>query len=602
MSKDGTKLNLVVMYYGRFQPPHVGHMGVYSHLVNKFGIKNVYIGTSNKTDKEKSPLSFQWKQKLLRQLNVPSKHIIQVKKTYNPTEIGNSLGFDPENTVFIVAIGKKDASRLGGPYFKPYKKGEKFSSMMDHGYYYIVKKDSETKLGGTVLTSTILRNLLRRDDLDKNDYTFLKTAMNASKSSIDTVKPLFEHRLLFEGGMGGHMNNLYDDLNLKFTEFEQIIKDSLSGELNKEEIREKTDGQNLFASYIDGEVRFSRNKSQIKNSGANSLGQKEIASKWGKTSPKVAEAFNGAFDALTKAFNKLSKPDLDEIFQNGRNWINMEIIWETNVNIFNYGESQVVFHGLEIVDDSGIKTGVDQKLTTKLFGLIEKLDNKDDVPVKVPPFVKLKGNEDYSKKSKYFISKLDKFRSKQKVGKGATLGQWYEKYFDKKLKEIENKFKSKINPQSRKKLIARFAWNNNAAYKLNDAKKEIGDALLYAEISKLAKSIDKEYDKAREPLVLMLMEFGLEVLKNLESYLSINPDETIVKLRKDISSKISTVSGSKNPDYIKKMQDSIKRLKSVGGLDNIVPTEGIIFSWNDKLYKITGSFAELSKLLAIGRY
>ena len=55
----------VVIYVGRFQPFHKGHNATYQHLVKKFGKDNVFIGTSNKTDKLKSPFKFNEKVKIM---------------------------------------------------------------------------------------------------------------------------------------------------------------------------------------------------------------------------------------------------------------------------------------------------------------------------------------------------------------------------------------------------------------------------------------------------------------------------------------------------------------------------------------------------------
>ena len=48
-----------------------------------------------------------------------------------------------------------------------------------------------------------------------------------------------------------------------------MIDLALQGKL--ESVSEKTDGQNLMISYIDGKVRAARNKGQLKNFGQNSL-------------------------------------------------------------------------------------------------------------------------------------------------------------------------------------------------------------------------------------------------------------------------------------------------------------------------------------------
>ena len=48
---------VVVVYVGRFQPMHKGHFKTFQHLQKKFGKSDVYIGTSNKTEKGRSPLT-----------------------------------------------------------------------------------------------------------------------------------------------------------------------------------------------------------------------------------------------------------------------------------------------------------------------------------------------------------------------------------------------------------------------------------------------------------------------------------------------------------------------------------------------------------------
>ena len=58
----------VVVYSGRFQPFHKGHYATYQHLVKKFGKDNVYIGTSDKTDNQKSPFNFKEKKTIMTKM------------------------------------------------------------------------------------------------------------------------------------------------------------------------------------------------------------------------------------------------------------------------------------------------------------------------------------------------------------------------------------------------------------------------------------------------------------------------------------------------------------------------------------------------------
>ena len=133
--------NLIVVYSGRFQPFHKGHYATYSHLVKKFGKDKVYIGTSNKTDNKKSPFNFKEKKQIMTTMfGVPSNRIVEVKNPYVPTEILKK--FDSDTTGFITVVGKKDASRLGGKFFTPYKDNLEFEGYKDKGYVYIAPQQS----------------------------------------------------------------------------------------------------------------------------------------------------------------------------------------------------------------------------------------------------------------------------------------------------------------------------------------------------------------------------------------------------------------------------------------------------------------------------
>ena len=71
---------------------------------------------------------------------------------------------------------------------------------------------------------------------------------------------------IFEGGASGHMMHPFDNKDLTFNDFREMIEAGLSGQLNfEEEPTEKTDGQNLWATMKDGEVMFARNKGDSKD-------------------------------------------------------------------------------------------------------------------------------------------------------------------------------------------------------------------------------------------------------------------------------------------------------------------------------------------------
>jgi GNAT superfamily N-acetyltransferase len=153
----------VVIYVGRFQPFHKGHYGTYSHLVKKFGKDNVFIGTSDKVEKPKSPFNFKEKVKIMTTMfGIPSNKIHKVKNPYKPTEILSK--FDEETTAFITVVGEKDKNRLGGKYFQPYK-GDPTEGYKDRGYVYAAPSS-----GGGVSGTEVRNGLSVGSEEQKEDF------------------------------------------------------------------------------------------------------------------------------------------------------------------------------------------------------------------------------------------------------------------------------------------------------------------------------------------------------------------------------------------------------------------------------------------------
>jgi len=175
--------NKIVVYAGRFQPFHKGHYSTYSHLVKKFGKNNVYIGTSNKTDNNKSPFNFKEKVMIITKMfGIPSNKIIQVKNPYVPTEVLKK--FNKDTTAFITVVGKKDAGRLGnrGKFFTPYKDNLDFEGYEDRGYVYIAPNQSNP------ISGTEVRNGLKSgSDDDKKDFFSKRAYPKFDKKIFDFI-------------------------------------------------------------------------------------------------------------------------------------------------------------------------------------------------------------------------------------------------------------------------------------------------------------------------------------------------------------------------------------------------------------------------------
>ena len=158
MDKPQIKKTIVV-YSGRFQPFHKGHYAAYQKLVSKFGASNVYIGTSDKSDGGKSPFNFKEKVVIMgKMFGIPPSKIVQVSNPYSPKEILSK--FDGKTTAYVAAVGEKDATRLAGKYFKPYK-GKTGYGYDEIGYTYIIPPESNP------ISGTDVRSWLSSDNAEK---------------------------------------------------------------------------------------------------------------------------------------------------------------------------------------------------------------------------------------------------------------------------------------------------------------------------------------------------------------------------------------------------------------------------------------------------
>ena len=140
-------MNTIVIYPGRFEPPHRGHKASYDQLAKSFPDAKVFVATSGIVAPVTHPFEFGDKANLFAKLGVPAGNIVQCANPYQAKEITDSVP-DPENTVLVFAVSRKDmgenprfkfgVKKDGTPsYFQPYPAGGKgLKPMTRHAYVY----------------------------------------------------------------------------------------------------------------------------------------------------------------------------------------------------------------------------------------------------------------------------------------------------------------------------------------------------------------------------------------------------------------------------------------------------------------------------------
>ena len=100
-----------------------------------------------------------------------------------------------------------------------------------------------------------------------------------------------------------------------------------------------------------------------------------------------------------------------------------------------------------------------------------------------------------------------------------------------------------------------------------------------------------------KPFELLFLELGSEILKNLDGFLAVNPTQAVQKIKRELKSAISSLRTSKDIKQISLLKKNLNNINAIGGTSSIVPSEGLVFKYNGKMYKFTGAFAPVNQIL-----
>ena len=598
----------IAIYPGRFQPMGSHHFKAYQNLVKKFGAKNVYIATSGVTG-PKSPFTFAEKKKIIQAYGIPSNRIIKVRDPYKAVEITSKL---PEDTPVVFGFGAKDAGRLtSGKYFRDYKEGDDLVGYKENGYITVLPHIA-LKVAGKEMSGTSIRAALGSKETEESEkLKVFKGIFGHSKKDIyklvvDKLTSLREEkmelrRLLLMGGAYGHMAHPFDDSNLTFGDFKSMITRLLKGGVNVEGVTEKLDGQNLMVSWKNGQLVAARNKGQIKNFGENSLttaGVKKMFAGRGE----LEKAFAGTMEDLENAIKGLTEKQKGHIFDNGHKWMNLEIIYVPTQNVIPYGKDMIIFHGNLEYDKEGNAIGQDKESGSKLAGMIKQINQniQNTFEIRGPVALSLPVSKDFKEDQQYFIKKLYKLQKKYGLSNNDKVTRYHEMWWLNKINAEARKSKIKLDKKTKIALINRWVFGNKS--KALNSKNFTNEKVLA-----WAKKLDKQnFNKFAQqniaPFEDLFLELGAKVLTNVDNLISASPESSVRSIKKDLKTTINSLRQGGDINKITQLKRHLTRLQKAGGFKRIVPSEGLVFNYKGKTYKLTGTFAPINQILGSLKY
>ena len=102
-----------------------------------------------------------------------------------------------------------------------------------------------------------------------------------------------------------------------------------------------------------------------------------------------------------------------------------------------------------------------------------------------------------------------------------------------------------------------------------------------------------------KPFETLFFAVGAEIMKNISDWLAVNPDKTVQRMKSKLDGAISNVRKGGDLKKLNTLKLQLDKLKSIGGVDSIVPSEGIVFKYNGKTYKFTGAFAPVNQITGL---
>jgi len=474
----------------------------------------------------------------------------------------------------VIAVGSSD----------PMKKAEWIEQQIADGYDDIYFLDDSQK------------NIKAVDTL-KTKYPNIKlrTQLVPQENSVN------ETMILNEGGAAGHLAHPYEDYDLTFADVSSMVQAALSGKV--ESAQEKLDGQNLMITYKDGQVRAARNKGQVKNMGANSLTTKQMEDMFAGRGP-IRDAFVESMNDLEMAINKLTPQQKEKFFENGKKFLNLEVLYPATANVVPYGAAQLRLHHMKEYDEAGNVVGEDIESAKRLEGALRQVEaqNQKTFEIRVTDPLTIKKSADYKQQRDELIGMLKDVMNKYGLKTSDKMSLYFEKWWKNYITNTAKQYGYDIPANVLQQLVNRWAFD------MKDVNiKAIRDGIDNEDFKNWVIASDKtEIPKQRKiatrPIESLFLKLGVYTLRNIENLVALNPNDSVRQMKKDLKDTIAQIQATANDPNagdaaVQFLKRELERFKDIGGFKAIVPTEGIVYKYNGKLYKLTGAFAPMNQIL-----
>lgn len=412
---------------------------------------------------------------------------------------------------------------------------------------------------------------------------------------------LDEQQIISESGAAGHLLHPYEDPDLSFDDLEKIVTRGLSGGLDAEApVTEKLDGQNIMFSVRDGQIVFARSNTHVRNKGQNALDINALKDKFAGRGD-IGDSFGNAAEDLQAAVAALPDSVREKMFRGGAKWVNLEIINPKTQNVIPYDKNILVFHNTVEYDDAGKAVQLGQDEGAALAKAIQKVgaDKQKTFGIQGPQNIAFsdKTDSEYKARQDNYLRELDAIKRSVGLDANAKLGDYFTKKWRERIDTELKKNNLQLDDNTRNHLAARWAVGDKTVGAREFKKIHPELSAWFDGLDKNALNINKDI---RKPVEMLFLRVGADSLVRMTNFMSANNPVVADAMKREVLDTIKKLKADPS-NATENLAREFERLENIG-FDKITPTEGVVFIYNGKPYKFTGSFAPVNQLLGALKY
>ena len=309
---------------------------------------------------------------------------------------------------------------------------------------------------------------------------------------------------------------------------------------------------------------------------------------------------------LENAIAALSPKQKERFFANGSKFLNLEVLYPETANVVPYGATQLRIHHIKEYDKAGNVVGEDIQAAHEFEGALRQVEaqNQKTYEIKITDPVTIRKSADFVKQKEELLKILKDVVGKRALKMDDKLGLYFQAWWKEYITNTGKQYGYNIEDTVLQQLINRWAFGNKETNI-----RVIRDAITNEDFKTWAVEFDKrdyamQNKIAASPIENLFLKLGVYTLRNIENLVSLNPNDSVRQMKKELKSAVNQikVSGETDANALDFLKRELTRLKDIGGYNAILPTEGIVFKYNGKLFKLTGAFAPINQLIGYMKF